>query len=107
MELIIHTILSVLFGVSFAILMVEKGDAWPVSIITKPLCFVLAKIYAKFADVLSCTVCFSFWATLVGEIILYFLFTHLFMWPFTGVISLGMTWILIEFFNTLDRSKIQ
>jgi hypothetical protein len=35
------------------------------------------------------------------------LFTHLFMWPFTGVISLGMTWILIEFFNTLDRSKIQ
>lgn len=105
MGLLIHVILSVFFGISFAILLVEKGDSWPVEVFTKRLKFVLAKIYPKLAEVLDCTVCCSFWTTLIGELVLYFFYTHIFMWPFTGVISLGLVWCIIEFFNSIDRSK--
>lgn len=99
----IHAVMSVIFGISLAVLLVEKGDAWPITIITKPLHFILSKIYSKAAAVLECTVCCSFWCAGVGDLALYFLFTHTFMWPFTGVISLGVTWLIIEYLNAIDK----
>jgi len=105
LELIVHCILSVFFGYSLAILLVEKGDDWPVIILTKPLKFLFGKIYSKLTGLLECTVCCSFWATLIGEIVLKFWITDLFLWPFTGIIALGFTWSVIEFLNTLDKSK--
>ena len=105
-RMIIHLILSLLFGYSLAILLVEKGDDWPISLITKPLRFVLGKIHSKLPGVLECTVCASFWACLVGEIALKFWITGLFLWPFTGVIALGLTWTVIEFMNILDKPTL-
>ncbi len=105
MELIVHCVLSVLFGYSLAILLVEKGDNWPVTILTKPLRFLFSKIYNKMIGILECTVCCSFWTTLIGEIVLKFWITDLFLWPFTGVITLGLTWSIIEFLNSIDKSK--
>lgn len=105
MELLVHCILSVLFGYALAILLVEKGEDWPVTILTKPLKFLFSKIYKKLPELLECTVCCSFWTTLVGEIVLKFWITDLFLWPFTGVIALGLTWSAIEFLNAIDKSK--
>jgi hypothetical protein len=56
---------------------------------------------------LSCTVCTSFWTTLIGEIVLYFLYTNIFMWPFSGIITLGFTWFVIDFLNSLETSQKQ
>lgn len=106
MEILIHCILSVVFGYSFAILLVEKGDDWPVTIITKPLKYLFSKIHNKLPQMLECTVCTSFWATLVGEVFLKLWITKLFLWPFTGVIALGLTWFVIEFLNSLDKTNI-
>lgn len=105
MELLIHLIFSVLFGCSLAVLLVEKGDDWPVSLITRPLKFLFGKIYKKLPELLECTVCASFWTTLIGEVCLNIWITKLFLWPFTGVIALGVTWVVIEFLNALDNSR--
>jgi uncharacterized membrane protein YjjB (DUF3815 family) len=105
LELLVHSILSVLFGYAFAILLVEKGDDWPVMIFTKPAKILLNKIYNKLPKLLECTVCCSFWTTLVGEIVLKFWITDLFLWPFTGVIALGFTWSIVEFLNAIDSQK--
>lgn len=99
----VHFILSVLFGCSLAILLVEKGEDWPVTILTKPLKFIFSKIYYRLPQMLECTVCTSFWATLIGEVALKLWITHCFFWPFTGVIALGLTWFVIEFLNSLDK----
>lgn len=103
MEILIHLLISVAFGFSLAVLLVEKGEDWPVTILTKPLRWIFGKIYSKLENMLTCTVCTSFWTTLVGEVCLYFFFTHMFMWPFSGVIALGFTWLVIELLNTLDK----
>lgn len=105
MAIITHVILSVFFGACLAILLVEKGNDWPVTIITKPLRWLFSKIYGKLEGLFDCTVCCSFWTTLIGELVLYFFYTHVFMWPFTGIITLGIVWCFIEFLNTIDRSK--
>lgn len=105
MELITHLILSILFGYALAILLVEKGEDWPVTIVTKPLRFVLSKIYSKIPEMLECTVCMSFWTTLIGEVVLWLWITKLFLWPFTGIITLGFTWFVIEFLNSLDKNR--
>lgn len=105
MELLTHLILSVLFGCSLAILLVEKGDDWPVTIITKPLRYLFGRIYSKLTGLLECTVCATFWTTLIGEVCLKIWITKIFLWPFTGVIALGITWIVIEFLNALDNSR--
>ena len=100
---IVHVILSVIFGYSLAVLLVEKGEDWPVTILTRPLKFIFGKIYPKLTDLLECTVCASFWASLIGEIVLKFWITGMFLWPFTGVIALGVTWTIIELLNALDK----
>lgn len=105
MELLVHALLSVCFGFSLAVLLVEKGEDWPVTFITKPLKWLTGLIYSKLKDMLSCTVCTSFWATLIGELILKFFITDIFLWPLTGVITLGFTWVVIDFLNALDKSK--
>lgn len=105
MELIVHGFLSVIFGFSLAVLLVEKGDDWPVTIITTPIRWLFNKINEKLYKVMFCTVCASFWCTAVGEVALFYLFTGKFMWPFTGVVSLGITWLVIEYLNAVDKSN--
>lgn len=105
MELIIHVVLSVAFGYSLAILLVEKGEDWPIY----PFVFRIKNIINKFSNkaslMLDCTVCTSFWATLIGEVFLYLFITNYFLWPFTGILSLGFTWSFIEIMNIIDKNS--
>jgi len=105
MEILVHFILSIFFGYSLSIVLVEKGEDWPVTILTKPIKFVFSKIYSKLPEMLNCTVCTSFWTTLIGEIFLKLYITDHFLWPFTGIMSLGFTWFIIEFLNSLDNKR--
>lgn len=104
MGLLVHVILSLAFAFSLAIMLVEKGDDWPITILTKPLRGLLGFFNSKLPHMLECTVCASFWASLVGELVLKCFITGIFLWPFTGVIALGLTWFVIEFLNVLDKT---
>lgn len=100
-----HLIISVLFAYSLAILLVEKGDDWPVLLVTKPLRYLLGMISKRLSGMLECTVCTSFWAALLGDLFLYFFVKGVFLWPFTGILAVGFTWTIIEILNALDSSK--
>ncbi len=94
---------SVFFGYALSVLIVEKGEEWPTSLIVNPIKFILSLISDRASKVFDCTVCMSFWTSLIGELCLYFFITGLFYWPFTGILCLGFTWTAIEFMNILDK----
>jgi len=94
---------SLLASYGLAILLVEFSGKWPV----KYICINLKKfvhdwIHWRAAQVFYCTVCLSFWTTLIVEIFL-FIFIGYFMWPISGFATAGFTWTLIQFMNVLDR----
>jgi len=94
------------FGIAIAI--AEKGNDFPVRPWRIRLQLLLRKVINyKFSRVVKCTVCTSFWAALFADIVLCItnlvLFgTFYFFWPFSGIIVLGLTWVVIEFLNAID-----
>lgn len=95
--------LSILLAFGIAVLLVEKGGEWPVKLIRIFLQWLVHKVSWKLSQVFYCTVCTSFWAALVADIILLFFsgFTY-FFWPFSGFIAAGFTWFIIEYLNAID-----
>ncbi len=96
--------ISVFSAFGIAVALVEKGNEWPI----KRYRIYLQKVihdymYWRFAQVLYCTVCCSFWAALVSDLVLLILTGH-FMWPLTGFATLGFTWFVIELLNGLDEN---
>tara|TARA_Y100000310_G_C20681979_1_gene816509 strand:- start:554 stop:859 length:306 start_codon:yes stop_codon:yes gene_type:complete len=88
-----------------AILLVEFANKWPI----KPVQLFLKTlvhdyIHWKAAQVFDCTVCMSFWATLIVEIPLFFIFGY-FLWPISGFATAGFTWTVIQALNVLDRGE--
>lgn len=101
-----HALLSILGGISLATILVEKSDDYPVYYIARPIKATINYIFGeKFAFVMECTVCLSFWTTLLCELYLYLFVTNLFTWPITGLISSGFSFYAIDFLNTIDRRK--
>ena len=91
------------FGLSVAL--VKKGDEWPVrryKIILKR--YFLSKIHRKLPRMLDCIVCTSFWASLVTDFVIC-LFTRAdyWAWPLSGFITLGLTWVVVDFLNSLFK----
>ena len=89
-----------------AILLVEKGGEWPIRPWRIRLQLLLSKIHWKLPQMLFCTTCTSFWTTLIADLVLcivsggtYFFF------PFSGIICAGLTWIIIEYINALDKDQ--
>jgi hypothetical protein len=106
--LIISVFLS--FGMSVAI--VEKGKEWPIKkyrILLQQ--FIHNHIYWKFAQVLWCTTCTSFYMSLFSDIIL-FIIAYIngffyFFWPFSGFITVGWSWFIIQFLNSKEDIVIK
>lgn len=99
---------SVVLGLGMAILLVEKGNDWPIKPVRIRIqAFLHDYISYKFAQVLFCTTCTSFWTTLISDIILCcigLLFgVPYFFWPFSGFITAGISWIIIEYLNAIDK----
>jgi hypothetical protein len=99
--------ISIFVSFGMAIALVEKGDQYP---IRKPK-LILRKIIRKFSrkadKVVFCTTCASFWLTLISDVIIcivaYLNGHSYFFWPFSGFITVGMSWFIIEFLNAIDR----
>lgn len=88
-----------------ATIIVEKGDDFPI----KPIKNIVYKIVKKllgdsWAKVFECTVCMSFWTTLLCEAFL-FIFSKNFTWPVSGFAAAGISFYLIDFLNTIDNRK--
>ena len=103
-------IVSVLVGFGMAVALVEKGKDFPIRryriILQK---FVHDHIHWKAAQVLTCTTCTSFWTTLIADIVLCIIGICVgvpyFLWPFSGFITVGFTWVIIEFLNSQDKEQ--
>lgn len=104
LSMIEHLIFTVLGGIGIATILVEKSDDYPVYLISHPLKKILGLIFGiKVASIMDCTVCLSFWTTLICEIYAYYLLGGIFLWPFSGFISASFVYYLIDFLNTLEN----
>lgn len=102
----IYLIISVMTGFGMAILLVEKGKDFPIKKYRIRLQLLLRKIHYKAPQMLYCTTCTSFWTTLIVDIILLILSGGAyFFWPFSGFITVGFTWAIIEFLNGIDKDS--
>ena len=103
----ISLIIAIMLAFGIAIAAVEKGSDFPIRPWRIRLQALLSKVHWNLPQMLFCTVCTSFWAALIADIVLCItnlvLFgTFYFFWPFSGFIVLGLTWFSIEFLNALD-----
>lgn len=107
-ELLTIFLISLLSAYGMAVMLVEKGDEYPLE---KPVSFLRTQIFwllgPKASDVLDCTTCSSFWTALITDAILcYIAFTYFnvvyFCWPLTGFAACGISWTIYEFLNAID-----
>jgi hypothetical protein len=93
-----------------SILFVEKGKDFPIRkyrvLLQK---FIHNNIGKKWAKVLTCTTCVSFWTTLVADIIVCIVAlcfgVPYFFWPFSGIITAGIMWTIMEYLNAIDKNQ--
>lgn len=104
MDWIGHVLVAVLAGIGIAITLVEKKAQWPATAIRPFLISFLSKIHVQFPSMLDCTVCTSFWATLVAELYLslYSKLSYWPCWPLSGFVAIASTWTIIELMNAID-----
>lgn len=111
MNFLILLMLSVLISFGMSIAIVEKGDKYPIRYFKLRFKLLLHDYISwKFAQVLDCTTCISFWISLIVDICLCFIGFFCFgipyfFWPLSGFITLGFSWFIIEFLNALDKKQ--
>lgn len=103
MGLLTHFIIVVLGGYGMAVALVEKKRQWPVRPWHLRIKRLLRKIDRRLGDMLSCTVCTSFWTTLLAEVLLLPLTQQFYwLWPVSGFVALALTWTVIQFLDAID-----
>ena len=108
-DFLICLLLSVLTSYGMAILLVEKGQDFPIRkprLILKK--FIHKYISRKMSKVLDCSTCSSFWITgFVDCVLCIFVFLvfgqFYFFWPLSGFITAGIVWYSIEYINAIDK----
>jgi hypothetical protein len=102
-------IMSVLIGSGMAIVLVEKGNDWPIKPIHVRIQWFQSKIHSKLPQMLFCSTCTSFWTTLISDLIIFIIAmlhgVYYFLWPFSGFISAGIVWCIIEHLNALEKQQ--
>lgn len=105
MEIFLHLLTVILISYGLAILFTEKKRSWPVRRIVLILKHYLKYFHRKMPKVFDCSVCTSFWTSLLTELFLLvvcYLFNLpiIFMWPFSGFATAGITWAIMDSLNT-------
>lgn len=101
--------ISISLSYGMAILLVEKGKDFPIKKYRIILQLLLRKIHWKAPQMLYCTTCTSFWTTLIADVVVCIV-AHLcgvgyFFWPYSGFITAGVMWTIIEYLNTIDKKQ--
>ena len=107
LDFFICLIISVFTSYGMAILLVEKGQDFP---IRKPRLilkrFIHKYISRKFSKVLDCSTCSSFWISGFVDCVLFIISGgSYFFFPFSGCICSGIMWYSIEYLNTIDKEQ--
>lgn len=107
----VSLLFSVFTAFGMAIALVEKGNEFPIKIYRLYLQIFLRKIHWKMPRMLFCSTCTSFWTSLFSDFAMYLLNicvfkSFYFFWPFSGFITLGLTWTIIEFLNKKQNITI-
>jgi len=98
-------ILSILGALGLAVLLVEKGDDWPISFWKPYLSRFLNLFHDRASEMLDCTVCTSFWTALVIDCMIFLLSGGIyFMWPVTGFAACGVTWLIYQILELFDKA---
>jgi len=109
LNFLICLIISILLGCGMAILLVEKGKDFPIKRYRIKMQLILSKIHYKAPQVFYCTTCTSFWTALIADIIVCIVALLLgvpyFFWPFSGVITAGIMWTIVEYLNAIDKDQ--
>ena len=98
-------LLSLLSSFGLAVLLVEKSDKWPVRTPVILLRKFIYKINKNAEQVFDCTVCMSFWTALLIDLVLLVFSSH-FLWPVSGVATLGVTWVVYQSIDVIDSIRI-
>ena len=99
-------LISVISSMGLAIIFVEKRYEFPVKTVNVLFRKIVGKIHPSLSAIGECTVCFSFWASLLVESYLYFYSNYTyFLWPISGFATSGATWFLITYLNLIDRGN--
>jgi hypothetical protein len=92
-----------------SILLVEKGKDFPIRYGRIRIQFILSKIHWKLPQMLFCTTCTSFWASLISDCVLFIIASMFgyfyFFWPFSGAITSGIMWTIMEYINAIDKEQ--
>jgi len=108
---LICLIISILTSCGASILLVEKGKDFPIRryriILQK---FIHDYIGRRWSIVLKCSTCSSFWISGLVDCLLFIFFGIIFgvpyfFWPFSGFITAGIMWVIIEFLNAMDKNQ--
>ena len=109
-EFFICLIISVFTSYGMAILLIEKGQDFPIRkprIILKR--FIHKYVSRKISKVLDCSVCSGFWITGFVDCILCIIgLCHgffYFFFPFSGFICAGIVWYSMEYLNATDKDQ--
>jgi hypothetical protein len=97
--------ISIISSLGMAILLVEKKEDFPINGIHKRLSSIIEMLFGmQWSMMLHCTVCTSFWTSLIVEVCLYFITGKTyFLWPLTGFATAGIMYLIIDVLNILDR----
>ena len=106
-DFLICLVISVMTGYGLSVTLVEKGGDWPIKPWRVRLQVLLRKIHWKLPQMLFCTTCTSFWAALIADIVVAFIASCFgviyFFWPLSGIVTVGITWTIIEYLNSIDK----
>lgn len=101
-------LISILASFGLSVLLVEKGEDWPMSLFVGPIRSIFGKINPKVADIFDCTVCMSFWTSLIVEVCMYFFMGKIyFLWPLSGFAVVGLTWLVIQVLDAIESRNNQ
>lgn len=95
--------ISLLAAIGLAIILVEKGEDWPVLIFIPRVKDFLRSIHEKLPEMLNCSVCTVFWTSLLTDAFIFIFIGSYFMWPLTGFAASGLVWVTYQILNTLDN----
>lgn len=94
--------ISLFTAFGLAIILVEKGEDWPILIFIPKIKSFLHSIHEKMPEMLNCTVCSAFWTSLLTDSFLYIITGSYFLWPLTGFAASGLSWIIYQILNILE-----
>ena len=110
LDFFICMIISIMIGIGTSITLVEKGRDFPV----RKYRVILQKIIRryvgkKWGKVFKCSACCSFWTMLLADLCVFVIAlchgVFYFLWPFSGLIALGIVWYSIEHLNVLEKQQ--